>query len=119
MSNRVSKSTYIGKRNTIGFFQGFGRVEDMPKGERESSLLLEVLITRSESPSRIKDKQPIFSAKEIARGTVNASTKSKEKGRGTYSDTNTNAWPWLSRTTTTRPALPKSLKVTPSKLTFR
>ena len=91
----------------------------MPKGERKSSLLLGVLITHFESPSRIKDKQPIFSAKEIAHGAANASTKSKEKGRGTYSDSDANAWPWLSRTTTPRPALPISLKVTPSKLTFR
>ncbi|KAK9992917.1 hypothetical protein SO802_022620 [Lithocarpus litseifolius] len=67
----------------------------------------------------IKDKQPISSAKEIARAAANASTKSEEKGRGTHSDSDANAWPWLSRTTTPRPALPISLKVAPSKLTLK
>ena len=38
---------------------------------------------------------------------------------GTHFGSNANAWPWLSRTTTPRPALPIFLKVAPSKLTFR
>ena len=67
----------------------------------------------------MKDKQPISSAKEIAHTVANASTKSEEKGRGTRSDSKANAWPWLSRTTTLRPALPISLKVAPSKLRIR
>ena len=54
-----------------------------PKGEREASSLLRLLITISESPSRIKDEKPSSSATEMARAAAKASTMSDVCGRGT------------------------------------
>ena len=49
-----------------------------PKGDKDSSALLRVLITLSESPSTIKEEQPSSRVKEIARAAANASTTSEE-----------------------------------------
>lgn len=50
----------------------------MAKRDKESYTLLRVLITVSESPSRINEEQPISRAKEIARVIAKASTTSEE-----------------------------------------
>lgn len=57
-----------------------------PNGERDSSSLTRVLITTSESPSRIKEEHPSSRAKEMARAVTRASTTFEEKGRGICSD---------------------------------
>lgn len=89
------------------------------KGEREASLLLRLLITTSESPSRIKDEKPSSSAKEMARAATKASTMFEECGRGTYSDRDAMTCLDEFRITMPRPAFPISLNVVPSKFTFR
>ena len=119
MSKRIIKSTYMGERDTIGICHSFGWGKNMANGARDSSSLLSILITDFESPSRTKQLHPISKANNIARATAKASTMSKLKGRGIYSDNETMTWHWLSWITTPRPALHISLNIASSKLTFK
>lgn len=57
---------------------GLADVRIWPKGDKDSSALLRVLITLSESPSTIKEEQPRSRAKEIAHAAAKASTTSEE-----------------------------------------
>ena len=68
-----------------------------PNGERDSSSLVRVLITTSESPSRIKEEHPSSRAREMARAAARASTTFEEKGRGICSDREAMTWLWLFR----------------------
>jgi len=90
-----------------------------PKGDKDCSALLRVLITLSESPSTIKEEQPSSRVKEIARAAAKASTTSEEWGRGICWESEARTCPWSLQITTPRPAFPISLKVAPSKFTLR
>ena len=79
---------------------------------------MKVLITISESLSRIKDDKPSSRAKEIALAVAKASTISEENGSGIKLEREAITCPCVFQITIPRPTFSISLKVAPSKFTL-